>query len=68
MTVNVNETTFLAVSFTFGGATRNFTCGEETLALRLVSELPDLRAAIADRGTASIACNAPSTFGSNISK
>ncbi len=56
MTGNMNETT------------RNFACGEDSLALRLVSELPDRRAANADRDLASLACKVLSAFGSNTSK
>jgi len=36
-------------AFFVGGATRYFAFGEYTLALRLVSELPDLRAGYANR-------------------
>ncbi len=56
MTGNMNETT------------RNFACGEDSLALRLVSELRDRRAANADRDLASLACKVLSAFGSNTSK
>ena len=48
-----------------GIATRNFAFGEDSLALRLGSELPDRRAANADRDPASCACGVPTDVGSN---
>ncbi len=68
VTLPDKDTAQMGRVFLFGGAARNFASGEDSLAQRLVSELPDRRAANADRSPASCACRVPTNVGSNTSK